>query len=275
MFERLSAPILACCNSCCLSAVFCAWLPFRAHCLANCLRAKDVKLSSFCKPEGHRFKVQMDMEFMAKQSYQQKRGSKIPLALPLCFFFPRLPPPCAVRGPGEVLYFARFPWAAFHWDRYLSRFCWILKTLHSFTKFLIHSDIELKQGNYTVDTETAKSLVLWLCRMFFLVLFVKCYDSMQLKPITVATCQRMRSRWFPRLPLPGVDVVSTFDIAFGEPGWAAAAKACLSSDSVWYEQKSHGSLIKNDKCLYCFPSCQGLRYFNLSVIYLLKAIIQK
>ena len=142
MFERLSAPILACCNSL-LSAVFCAWLPFRAHCLANCLRAKDVKLSSFCKPEGHRFKVQMDMEFMAKQSYQQKRGSKIPLALPLCFFFPRLPPPCAVRGPGEVLYFARFPWAAFHWDRYLQDFVgslrhctvlpnsWYIQTLNS------------------------------------------------------------------------------------------------------------------------------------------------
>mmetsp|Transcript_114526 Transcript_114526/g.160799 ORF Transcript_114526/g.160799 Transcript_114526/m.160799 type:complete len:302 (+) Transcript_114526:44-949(+) len=36
---------------------------------------------------------------------------------------------------------------------------------------------------------------------------------------------KILSRWFPRLPLPGVDVVSTFDIAFGEPGWAAAAKA--------------------------------------------------
>ncbi|CAL1134262.1 unnamed protein product [Cladocopium goreaui] len=34
-----------------------------------------------------------------------------------------------------------------------------------------------------------------------------------------------RSHFFPRLPLPGVDVVSTFDAAFGEPRWAAAGKA--------------------------------------------------
>ena len=35
----------------------------------------------------------------------------------------------------------------------------------------------------------------------------------------------LRSKFFPRLPLPGVDVVSTFDAAFGEPRWAAAGKA--------------------------------------------------
>lgn len=99
-----------------------------------------------------------------------------------------------------------------------------------------------------------KVLVLWLCRMFFLLCLSNAMIQCSWSQSTVATCQRMRSRWFPRLPLPGVDVVSTFDIAFGEPGWAAAAKACLSSDSVWYEQKSHGSLIKTTTSVMCLLS---------------------
>ena len=162
MFERLRAPILACCNSL-LSAVFCAWLPFTVHCLANCLRhsakcAKDVKLWSFCKPEGHRFKVKWTWNLWQSNPISKKGVPKYRL---LCHFAfnPRLPPPCAVRCPGEVLYFAKFFFSVSRISlrSVSSRFCWILKTLHSCTKFLIHWDIELKQGNYTVDTETAIS----------------------------------------------------------------------------------------------------------------------
>lgn len=44
-------------------------------------------------------------------------------------------------------------------------------------------------------------------------------------PACVVGLFKALSRFFPRLPLPGVDVVSTFDAAFGEPRWAAAGKA--------------------------------------------------
>ena len=266
MFERLSAPILACCNSL-LSAVFCAWLPFRAHCLAHCLRhsakcAKDMKLSSFCEPEGHRFKWTWNLW---QSNPISKKG--VPKYRLLCHFAfnPRLPPPCAVRCPREVLYFARMvSWAAFHWDRYLQDFVGSLRHCTANSWYIETLNSSRATTRSTLRLQSLGSLAL---PDVFPVVFVKYYDSMQLRPITVATCQRMRSRWFPRLPLPGVDVVSTFDIAFGEPGWAAAAKACLSSDSVWYEQKSPGSLIKTTTsvCIF-FPSCQGLRYFNLSLI---------
>lgn len=101
----------------------------------------------------------MNMESLAKQSYQQKGVPKCRL---LCHFAfnPRVPPPCAVRCPGDVLYFARMVSVSRISLRSVSsRFCWILKTLHSCTKFLIHGDIEVKQSNHTVDIEERDILI--------------------------------------------------------------------------------------------------------------------
>ncbi|CAK9019259.1 Monoglyceride lipase (MGL) (Monoacylglycerol lipase) (MAGL) [Durusdinium trenchii] len=44
-------------------------------------------------------------------------------------------------------------------------------------------------------------------------------------PPCVVGIFKLLSNWIPRMPLPGVDVISTFDAAFGEPQWAAAGKA--------------------------------------------------
>ncbi|CAJ1406426.1 unnamed protein product, partial [Effrenium voratum] len=44
-------------------------------------------------------------------------------------------------------------------------------------------------------------------------------------PPCVVGIVKILSRFFPRLPLPGIDVVSTFDAAFGDKRWAAAGKA--------------------------------------------------
>ncbi|CAE7264962.1 MGLL, partial [Symbiodinium pilosum] len=44
-------------------------------------------------------------------------------------------------------------------------------------------------------------------------------------PPCVIGIAKFLARFFPKLPLPGVDVTSTFDEAFGDPRWAAAGKA--------------------------------------------------